>query len=307
MCQPKSRGGRRCTPHTAQAVTAATEAIHAAIERTDGSLAQRGAALDAALVRGRLAHSAMADREAEVIAELGAEPETDTTPRQEMLRRHRELLADAREPYEEAVREAEDQYAELVEAAPHGKKYDLRDFSTGITARESLAQKLLTEHPEWSRPGATPAGEIRAAREAERIAHEKAMLVAPLVNPVNLEALSAALAEAGMAPAETAPHDRGAWLHRQTIAAEAEVAKRGRRSTQVGSTFVVRPPHGAGTVTLIRRPSGWALCDYSEGYDSRAAIPGLHAAPRFERAVAEPAPVAPVSPTPGFFEQLFGA
>lgn len=306
MCQSKRNGGRRCTPHTASAVITATEAIHAAIARTDGSLAQRGAALDAALVRGRLAHRAMADREAEVVAELGSEAPTDPTPRQEMLRRHRELLADAREPYEEAVREAEEQYAELVEEAPRGKRYDLRDFSTGITAREALAQKLLAEHPEWSKPGAKPGGEIRAAREAERIAHERAMLVAPLVTPVTLEALSAALAEAGMAPAETAPHDRGAWLHRQTIAAEAEVAKRGKRSAQIGSTFVVRPPHGAGTVTLIRRPSGWALCDYTPAYDSRAAIPGLHPAPRFERA-AEPAPPAPVSPTPGFFEQLFGA
>ena len=63
------------------------------------------------------------------------------------------------------------------------------------------------------------------------------------------------------------------WLHRQTILAEAEIAKRGKRTNHVGSTFVVCPPNGAGTVTLIRRPSGWALCDYAAEFDSRAPIP----------------------------------
>ncbi|WP_440312769.1 hypothetical protein [Leucobacter chromiireducens] len=305
MCQSKKQGGRRCTPHTAGAVTAATDAIHAAIARDTGSLTQRGAALDATLVRGRLAHRAMADREAEISGELGSLADTgsdaELTARQHLLRRHRQLLRDAQEPYEEAVREAETRYALLMAEAPGGKRFDLRDFSTGITAREALAQRLLEEHPEWSNPGAKPAPEVRAAAEAERITHERAMAVAPLVTPANLEALSAALADAGMSPAETAPHDRGVWLHRQTIAAEAEIAKRGKRSSQVGSTFVIRPPHGRGTVTLIRRPSGWALCDYAAEFDSRAPIPGLHPAPRFER------PTPAEAPAPGFFEQLFAA
>ncbi|MBL3679535.1 hypothetical protein [Leucobacter chromiireducens] len=214
--------------------------------------------------------------------------------------RHRQLLRESQEPYEESVREAEARYALLMAEAPSGKQYDLlRDFSTGITAREALAQRLLEEHPEWSRPGAKPTPEVRAAQEAERIAHERAMAIAPLVNPANLEALSAALAGAGMSPAETAPHDRGMWLHRQTIAAEAEIAKQGKRSAQIGSTFVIRPPHGRGTVTLIRRPSGWALCDYATEFDSRAPILGLHSAPRFERLTSADATA------PGFFEQLF--
>ncbi|GAA1565844.1 hypothetical protein [Leucobacter aridicollis] len=245
----------------------------------------------------------MADREAEIAGELGnladASPDAELTARQQMLRRHRQLLRDAQEPYEEAVRKAETQYALLVAQAPGGKRYNLRDFSTGITAREALAQRLLEEHPEWSRPGAKPAPKVRAAQEADRIAHERAMAIAPLVNPANLEALSAALADAGMVAAETAPHDRGMWLHRQTIAAEAEIAKRGKRTNHVGATFVVRPPNGQGTVTLIRRPSGWALCDYSAEYDSRAPIPGLHPAPRFEH------PTRAEVPAPGFFEQLF--
>ncbi|MGO1735856.1 MAG: hypothetical protein ACTHZ9_05990 [Leucobacter sp.] len=307
MCQSKRDGGRRCTPHTASAVTAATAAIHAAIARDTGSLAQRGAALDTALVRGRLAHRALSDREAEIAGELGslvdAGTDAELTARLQMLRRHRQLLRDAQEPYEDAVREAAAQYALLVAEAPAGRRYDLRDFSTGITARESLAQRLLEEHPEWSRPGAKPAPEVRAAQEAERIAHERAMAVAPLVTPANLEALSAALADAGMVAAETAPHDRGMWLHRQTILAEAEIAKRGKRTNHVGSTFVVCPPNGAGTVTLIRRPSGWALCDYAAEFDSRAPIPGLHPAPQFER----PAPAEGPAPAPSFFDQLFAS
>ncbi|GAA1620988.1 hypothetical protein GCM10009805_13900 [Leucobacter chromiireducens subsp. solipictus] len=80
MCQSKKHGGRRCTPHTAQAVTAATDAIYAAIARDTGSLNQRGAALDAALVRGRLARRAMADREAEIAGELGSLADANAPP-----------------------------------------------------------------------------------------------------------------------------------------------------------------------------------------------------------------------------------